>query len=155
MSYTAGEALILTQIRATSGFNANNSSRGIYNILNSGKAKSYAIVRGDSFVNSQSGLGSALGGNVQYERDWVTVVELWINLNNYGSSLSELYDRRQEIIERIDQYPRLEDTTNTIVDARVSQGGNVFELVTPGGKVWLRQDIQISWEENYNATLQE
>lgn len=156
MSYTTGEGFIYTQVIATSGFTANNTSQGIYHILNSGKAKSYAIIRADEFTSTQTTLGSTLGaGTATYTRTWTTIIELWVNLDNYGESLAELYARRQELIEQFDKYPRLGDTGNTITDAAIVSGSTVFELTTPAGKTWLRQDLRLVWEEETNASLQE
>lgn len=157
MTYASGEALLLTQIRATTGFGSTNSSRGIFTIVNSGAAKSYAILRPDAFTNEQTALGAALGTThkAQYTRVWNTICELWVSLRDYGSSLDELADRRQEIIERFDSYPHAADTGATIEDVTVTSGGNVFEVASQAGPVFLRQDLTITWRENINAQIQE
>ncbi len=157
MSYASGEALILTQIQACSGFSSANATRGIYTIVNSGKAKSYAILRPDSFTNEQTGLGAALGTShkAQYTRAWVTICEIWVSLRDYGASLAELEARRQEIIERFDSYPHAADQGATIEDVTVVNGGNVFEVASQAGPVFLRQDLTITWRENINAQIQE
>lgn len=154
MSYATGEALILTQIIATTGFTANNATRGIYTAINSGAAKTFAVLRPGGFENTQSGLGATLGA-AQYTRTWTTVCELFVHLRDYGSSLAELVARRQEIVERFDSYPHAVDVGATIEDVSVTSGGEVFEVASQNGPVFIRQDLIITWRENVNATIQE
>ena len=47
MSYSAGEALILTRLQAISGstWTSNNSGRGTWYMLNTGKADHYAFIK--------------------------------------------------------------------------------------------------------------
>ena len=154
MSYAAGEALILTQIQACTGFDVNNAVRGIYTILNKGAAKSYAIIRPSTFTHTQSALGG-MGKTVQYTTEWVTVCELFVHLRDYGTSLAELAARRQEIINRFNAYPRAADTTGTVEDVMVVSGSEIVEVASQGTPVFLKQDLMIQWRENTNVTLQE
>ena len=157
MSYASGEALLLTQIQACSGFSTTNATRGIFTIVNSGAAKSYAILRPDAFTNEQTAFGASLGTShkAQYTRGWTTICEIWVHLRDYGVSLAELQARRQEIIERFDSYPHAADMGATIEDVSVVNGGNVFEVASQAGPVFLRQDLTIMWKENINAQIQE
>jgi len=157
MSYASGEALILTQIQSTDGFNSRNAVRGIYAVLNSGAAKSYAILRPSSFTNEQTGFGAALGAShkAQYTVTWTTVCELYVHLRDYGSSLDELADRRQEIIDRFNAYPQAGDTTSAIEDCSVISAGDVYEIANQGTPVFLKQELVIQWKENTYVTIQE
>ena len=55
-NYSAGEALILKTIQATTSFSANNTSRANWKILNSGKSRQYVVLRAGAFERSQLGL---------------------------------------------------------------------------------------------------
>ena len=97
MAYADVEALALTQIRALSNFSSTNTSRGIYNILNSGASNTYCILRPGAFQNNHAGLGG------HYTTMWTVIAELWVLLSDYGASIQVLEARRSEIIERFDQ----------------------------------------------------
>lgn len=150
MAYAEIEALALTQIQATTNFSSTNTSRGIYNILNSGKAKSYCILRPGAFDHSQEGLGG------KYITRWTVVAELWVHLRDYGVSLQALEARRSEIIARFDQYRLAGDSTGNVQDVTARFGSDVFEVFPPKGVPgWLRQDISIEVLEESSVTLQE
>lgn len=148
MSYKTGEALILAQIRNLSTFDSTNSSSGIFNILNTGSSKSYAILRSGGFEHEQKGGGGA------YVTHWTTYCMLFVKLKDYGESLNALYDRRNEIITRFDQYPHAGNSA-VILDLNVTTAPDITEVSTGGGPVFLQQQISIEWMEENNVTLQE
>jgi hypothetical protein len=149
MSYSAGEALILTKIQALTNYSANNTSRGNFVIVNSGKAKHYCILVPGPFSREQYGMG----GN--YRTTWITTAQIWIKLKGYQETLIALEDRRQEIIDQFDAFRKAGDATGNIQDVFVRAGAEIIEVQVPKGAVFLRQDLTIEWMEESSATLQE
>ncbi len=149
MSYSAGEALILTALQAITGsvWTVNNSGRGTWHMLNQGKADHYAIVKPGAF-SSQFIAAAAI------ETDWQTTIEVWQAYVDDGSSLTNLEALTAAIITKFSQKKILDDTTGSIVDSYCSGGGEVQEMFTKGGgPAWLRQDIYINWKEIENVTF--
>jgi len=150
MSYTAGEALILTQIQAVSGFSATNAVRGRWNLLSTGKAKYYCILRPGAHEEMQGGLGGF------YHTRWTTIAEIWVSLKDYGADTATLEDARQGIIAKFRQKRKAGDTTGTIQDVTVRMSTDPFEMFPPNGRVaFLRQDLYIEWTEQTSVALQE
>lgn len=147
MSYSAGEALILTQVQNVSGFSANNTSRGKYGILNTGKAAVYAILRPGPFEN-------AIVAPLTVHTDWTTIVEVWQRYKDDGSTLTDLEGNVQAILTRLNLYRKLADTTNSIVDAVANIGSEPVEVTAQGGggPLWLKQEITVSWKEETSIT---
>lgn len=151
MSYADGEILIAAQVAACPAMAANTVTRANWKVLNKGLARQYAILRPGPFERAQH----ALGGN--YISRWVTHCEVWVRFMDYGETLTTLQDVAAEIIERLDEWRLAGDTTNTIVDVFARRGGEPEEMWrnTGGGVGWLRQTIQIEWQELRSVTLQE
>lgn len=154
MTYSAGEALILTQIQATTNFNANNTSRGNWTILSSGKSKSYCIIFPGEAEREQHSLG--LGGSpMKYLTTWQTVAQVWVHLKKYTNASLVLQERRQEIIDRIDAWPRLADSLGVVQDAFVRSLGEITEQSNKNAPVFYMQELNIEWKEESNVTLAE
>lgn len=150
MSYSAGEALILTQIQAISGFGTTNAVRGRWNQLSTGKAKTYCILRPGGHDESQGGLGGF------YHTRWTTIAELWVHLKDYGADTVLLEDARQNIIAKFRARRKALDTTGTIQDVTVRMSTDPFEMFPPSGKLaFLRQDLFIEWTEQSSVALLE
>ena len=149
MSYADGEALILTKIQALTNFNAQNTSRGNFVLVNRGVSKNYCILTPGPFDREEYGFGGA------YRTTWTTNAQVWIKLREYQDSIIALQQRRQEIIDQFDAFRKAGDTTNTIQDVFVVSGGEPIEVQIPKGAVFLRQDLVIRWMEESSATLQE
>lgn len=147
MTYADGEALILTQIRNLTAFDANNAARGIYTKLNEGSSKSYAILRPGPFRHEQK------GGGGSYVTVWTTYCELCVKLKDYGETLDELVDRRHEIIDRFDKYPHAGNEA-VVEDLNVISGADLVEIRT-AGPVYVKQVLTIEWREVNSVTLQE
>jgi len=147
MAYSDGEALVLTQLQAVSGFSANNTSRGNWRILNSGKDKCYAIVKPGSWkVSERSQIGTI----------WRTVIQVYQRYKDDSTSMTDLEGHYAAIKLRFDQYRKLGDTTGTISDSRPIEGSLVEDVkYGPDGPSWLRQEITIEWSEENHVTYAE
>ena len=150
MTYALGEALILTQVQAVSGFSSTNAVRGRWNLLSSGKAKTYCILRPGGHEETQGGLGGF------YHTRWTTIAELWVHLKDYGADTATLEAARQGIIAKFRERRKAADTTGTIQDVTVRMSTDPFEMFPPSGKgAFLRQDLFIEWMEQTSVTLSE
>ncbi len=147
--YSDGEALVLAQLRSVSGFSADNTSRGDWGILNSGKATAYGIVKPGTFSRAQG----AMSMNIS---TFDTVIQVWQRYKNDGETLTTLEENVKNTLNRFDQYPQLADTTGTIVEAAIVEGREVEEMWTKdGGLNWLKQDLIVRWQEHDNVTYNE
>src|SRR5690348_7708824 len=113
MSYPAGEALALTQLRAVSGFSATNTSRGKWKLLSSGKSNHYGILKPGPFkISDRSQIGTL----------WRTVIMIYQRYKDDGDSMTDLEANVSAVILRFRQYRKLGDTTGTISDSSVIEG---------------------------------
>jgi hypothetical protein len=142
VSYSAGEALILTQVQAVSGFGTTNTSRGKYAILNSGNAAVYAILHPGPFE-------AAFAAVKTVHTDWNTIIEVWQRYKDDGTTLTNLEANVQAILTRLNLYRHMADTTNSILDAVATVGGDVIEMTAEGGggPIWLKQEVIVAWKE--------
>ena len=148
-NYSAGEALILTAIQATTSFSTTNTSRANWKILNSGKSRQYVILRAGPFERSQLGLGA------KYQTKWITYAEVWIRYIDDSTTQIALYEKRQEVIDKFDAERKAGDATGKIRDVFVRSSGEPEEMWNKGGNgpAFLRQELTIEWEEESETTL--
>ena len=151
MSYTSGEALVLTRLRAISGstWTSSNSSRGNWSILNSGASDHYAILAMAPGTNDGYAISMTL-------RNYVTKIEVWQAYTDDGTSYTNLLGYYEAILDMFDQYRKLGDTGGTIQDARCARWGQVEERWSAGGGPrWLKQDFFIEWTEENSISYAE
>jgi hypothetical protein len=149
MSYSTGEALILTRVQACSNFSSSNTSQADWGILNSGKSDHYAILRPGVFSIEWI-------TPLTYVAHWTTVVELWQQYTGPGTAESSLYARAADLLA-IQTYPKLGDTSGTIErNATFSGGEDPKEMWRKdGGPMWLKWELKIEWNEETTATYSE
>ena len=148
-NYAAGEALVLTQLQAVTGFSSINTSRGKWGILNSGQAAFYAIIKPGAFTREQA----AMSANIA---TYQTIIQVWQRYKDDGDTLTDLEANVDLIIARFDQYRKLADTTSTLLDAILTNGGQVEEMWNQsGGLSWLKQDLIITWLDYDSVTYAE
>lgn len=146
MGEALGEALILTIIQAMTNFDADNTSREDWKIINSGKSAlgCYAIIRPGPFENEW------MGGPL-YVAHWTTIVELWQRYQDDATTAQSLAARRDEIIAAIMAKNKLGDTTGTIQNATVLRGDEPEEIWDVQRRkqvlTWLRSKIYVRWDE--------
>lgn len=153
MSYSAGEALVLTRLRAIAGsiWTTENTSQAKYKILNGGKADHYAV------LHQGAGKGNEmLSGNTSL-RIYETVIEIWSSYRDDGTSYTNLVGYMEAILDMYDQYRKLGDTTGLIQDSICSHWDEPEEMWNKGGEGprWLRQKFYIQWSEENPITFAE
>ena len=142
MSYANGEALILGLLRGMDEFDALNSSRQRWKVLNSGASDHYAIVRPGPFSNEPAALGQTASTS------WRTVIEVWQRWLDDGETTIALQELTQAVIEHFDGYPTLADTTGSVVMGYVSGGGEMQERwQTQNGPSWAVWEVYVDWQE--------
>src|SRR3990167_2040150 len=138
--YPEGEALLLVQVRAATGFGVANVTRGDWRFLNK-----EGIIAGAVLLPAPFTLGYGEG---RVDGNWAAVVEIWRKYLDDGTTLTNLEADVKAIINRLILYPHMQDTTNTITDAEVSGGGEVFRIPAPPvGPHWLKQELNVTWLE--------
>jgi hypothetical protein len=85
-----------------------------------------------------------------------TVIQVWQQYVDDGSSLTNLEGYVKSIMAYFDQWRKVGDTTGTIVDAFIDAGREVQERWSKDGAlVWLSQDLIVNWQEHDNVTYSE
>ena len=141
MSYSDGEALILTCVKNATNFSASNTSRGKWGILNTGKAACYAILRPGPFRQSIGTVTSII--------TWNTLIEVWQRYLDDGTTLTDLEANVGNLIAKLNTYPRAGDTAGVVIDMTVRSGAEVEPMREEGseGPAWLRQILTVEWQE--------
>ncbi len=150
MSYSAGEALALTQVQACSSFNTRNTSRGNHEIINSGASAVYAILRPGETVR-------VYRAPTMVQSTHNTIIEVWQFItSNRGTTLTNLEADVDEIKVRFDQYRKLADTTAAVQDCEVSSIAAVDErTMSASGSNWMVQEVTLEWKEEETITFAE
>lgn len=152
MSYGAGEALLLALIRniSSGGYDANNTSRGKWGLLNKGRSNHYAILKPGAFgPRVHEGVGLVI-------ENWSTVIQVWQRYKDDGDSLTDLEAEVEKIIAKIDTDPNMGDTTGLVLDTNLRRGGEVQEMWKRGGggPAWLMQELVVEWSEQRTVVYQ-
>jgi hypothetical protein len=145
MSYSTGEALILTRVQACTGFTSSNTSRADWKVLNSGRSDHYAILRPGSFSLEWQTLSMAV---ISY----TTVIEVWQQYVDDATSYTNLYGYVNNLYNIL-QYPHL---GGLIQDSTITGAPEVEQMWRQeGGPAWLRWSVSISWQEEQAVTFAE
>lgn len=123
------EALWLARIRAMSGYDTSNTSRGNWGVLNAGKAPRYVILKPGEHQREM------IAFNTRQET-WQTVIEVWQRYKDDGDSLTDLETAVNAIVDAIDQYPRLGDTGGTVRLGEITAVREVIQSPADG-PAWL------------------
>lgn len=147
--YSAGEAQILTTLRLLNAYNANNSARVDWILLNSGNSSHYAILRPGESTEETTGLG-----NATVHVTYTTIIELW-RLYTEAADAMTLQADVKTVKNHFRKYRFLGDSTKAI-DARVTGTGDMLERWTnDGGPRWVVMNVNIEWTQQENVTLAE
>lgn len=148
MGYNEGEVLILNLIRELSYYDIDNSDRSNWAVRNRANNGTCIVLRPGVIAPEPV-------GNKQREITWTTVIEIWQLLQDPGTSAIALRERTQEVIDKIDEHNRLDDTTDSIVDARISGGDEPVEITIRRGEspTWLKQELFCEWKEESTITF--
>lgn len=154
--YAAGEALLLTQLQKHASFTTQNSNRGNWKALNSGKSSYYVILRPGAFeIEMQSIGGVGANATATEHTMWVTQCMVYERYKDESTSIANLEARVEDVIEQLQAWRNLGDTGDTILKARVASGGEVEQVADDKGGMWLRWIINVEWQEERTVTYSE
>lgn len=146
MSYSSGEALVLTRVQAITGFSSANTSRGDWLVLNSGRSDRYAILRPGEFDTTW------VASNSLRVR-WTTVIEVWYRYTDDAATRTGLYGHVANIIGGLIAYPHMGGGT-AIEDSTIEGAAEPEEMwMASGGPVWLRWQLRLRWFETIVVTF--
>lgn len=143
MSYTAGEALVLSRLQGISGgvWTTSNTARGNWKILNDGISDHYAILKMGPGLNDGETFST-------FARHYTTIIQIWQAYQDDGTSYTNILAFWEAILNQFDAYRKLGDTTGVVLDAHCSRWDEVMERWTKdGGPKWLSQNFYIDWIE--------
>ena len=147
MSYESVEAALLTIIRKAKNFNSNNTSTSDYRVL--GKGTRQAVVLSPGTFRKHV---SATPRRMAWA--WVVNLDLFVP---FGDELSEvaikLRSTRQDLMDIVDQYPRLDDTTG-VINALVESGAEP-NLWQGENRRWWVQRLRVLIEERTTVIIAE
>ena len=146
MGYPDGEAAILTRLQAVSGFDADNTSRGDWRILNSGASRQYGILRMGPWVNPTQAMTTI-------RPEYRTVIELFYRLKDDSTTATGLQGVIEDVTASLVTYRKMGDSTN-VLRARVSGGGEMQETVV-GNTTFFKSEVYIDWQAQNAITYAE
>lgn len=150
MSYASGEALILTRLQTLSNFNDNNTSRGNWRILNTGRSSVYGILREGASEHPQG------TGKLFFEKH-LTVIEVWQRYTDDGDTRTNLQARAEEVKAEFYARRLLGSANSTIQDSKPVRTSEPAEMWKEGGNgpAWMMQEVTIEWTEEVSVTFAE
>ncbi len=150
-NYPTIEGYWLTRLRVMTQFDQNNSARGKWSLLNSGKASRYAILKPGARTRRESGLAGQKMESMQ------TVIQVYQRYKDDGTSLTDLETLTEAIINELDTYPYIGDTGSSVVGAHIVEVREYQEILASdgGGPLWLLAELVGETNEETNVTLAE
>jgi hypothetical protein len=147
MSYSTGQTLALSRVRACTGFTGTtNTSETDWKMLNTGRSDHYAILRPGAFS------GEWLSATVIMWH-YVTVIELWQQYTDDTTTQSNLYTHIGNLITGLLPERKMNDTVGSVNDATPKSAGEVEEMWKgSGGPAWLRWSVSLEWTEQQEIT---
>jgi hypothetical protein len=106
------EALWLSRVRDVPGYDANNTSRGKFGILNNGKSDTYVIVMPGEHNREMISFKTQLN-------TWQTIIEVYQKYRDDGDTLTTLQTAVNTILSYLDPRRVLGDTGGTVRKGRV------------------------------------
>ena len=155
MSYSNGEGTLLATLRLHANYDANNTSRGNWRVLNSGKAAYYVILRPGPATFADESVGGGLGKVANRQAEWTTQLMVYHRYRDDGTDAINLQSRVDEIIAHLDKY-RAGGSSAAMRDARVISLGQMEEVrMGADGPLYLRWIINVRWHEQRQVTYSE
>ena len=146
MSYSAGEALLLTRVQACTGFSSTNTARAKWGLLDSGASDHYAILKAGRTDITWITLKD-------YQVTYRTIVQVWQRYVDDGVTSTNLYGYVANLFAIL-SYPHL---AGGLVDSTIESISEVQERWKAGsdGPQWLMQEIEVSWVEQTEVSFAE
>ncbi len=147
MSYDSVETGLLDVIILHSDYSSDNATKGDYRILGAGVVKAVVLTPG-TFSRSVTAAPRRMGTT------WAINLELFIPFRRELSLIAtELRTFRQDLIDQIDKYPKLNGTSG-VIDAIV-EGGSEPELWQGENQRWWVQKMRCIVKERVTVTIAE
>jgi len=108
MSYETIQAGLLAVIRKLTNYTSSNTSLADYRYLQRGYDK-IVVLRPGAFTRERTGFR---GGK---ENTWDIIVELFIKYQDDAQAQNAVRDERQDIIDKVDEYPKLDATSGVLI----------------------------------------
>lgn len=149
MPYENIESGLLTLIQSISGYSSSNSSRGDYRVLASGPAKAVVIWPGS--IPNRELVATAPR---RFSTTWEIYLDMFIQYQGDGpSTLDEIIPRRQELLDRLDQYPTLNGVAGVIHSLII--GAREPEVFPTANRNWWMQRFILRVTERTTAPMAE
>lgn len=146
--YGDGETLVDALVKTVTGFTgAGATSRGNWQVLNTGKSDRYAIIHTTPVERLFETPNTVL-------ETWDTVIEVWRKYTVDGTSYTNLVTDVTNILAKIDKYRHLNDTAGYVetATAYISNAPQEMAWQSGGGPQWIRQDITVRWTGRQSIT---
>ena len=150
MSYSAGEALVLTVVQKATSYDAANTARNDWRLLNTGKSATYAILRPGRTAGGFAGVSL-------YSARRTTVIEIWERCGaNINATVASVMDRADEVMAQLNKYPHL-GSEAVVTDSNVTAVEAPLEMWKKGATApaWVRVDITLEWIEQTVVSFSE
>jgi len=145
MSYDSVETGLLNVIQLHADYTSTNSSKGDYRILGAGISKGVVLTPGH-FRREISAAPRRIAWT------WIVNMELFVPFRAELSSVAtDLRTMRQDLIDQIDPYPHLNDTSG-VIDAFVESGGEP-DLWQGENSRWWVQSLRVVIKERTTVTI--
>ena len=148
--YKDGEALWLTRLQAMPEFDAQNSARGHWGLMNKGKADHYAIIKPGAWERTK------ISRHTRLDR-YQTIIQLWQRYKEDGSSLVDLEGLVASTLTELDKYRVMGDTSSNIIQANIIAVREVIEVRSSpaDGPSWLYVELVGEWHEEIDISYAE
>ena len=143
MSYNVCEAALATIVKLVSGYTVANVSQGDYRVLGAGVTKAVILTPG-RFTRETA-------AERWMRSNWVVNMELYVAFGGEISTVaSNIRSERQNIIDKVDQYPTLNSATGVVL-ARLT-GGDEPEVWQMGAMQFWKQILYCEIQERAVVT---
>lgn len=143
------EALWLERMRAISGYDTNNTSRGNWGIVNNGKSDRYVVLKPGTHSRTMNSIG---GGRLETYR---TILEVHQKYRDDGTTLTTLETAVNTLIDSLDTYPRLGETGNSVQKGEIVEVREVLGYPDPQAPSWLVCELVGETSEEKTITFQD
>lgn len=146
MSYSSGEADILTRLQAMTNWNVDNTSRQDWKILSSGKDSEYVVLRPGEPINEYISIGARTA-----KTTWSTFCEFFRRYETSADpvALQALVD---DFLREIEKYPHLGEGVTSNIQSAVLADGNPMQEIIYNNVLWSKWEVRIEWQEERQVT---
>lgn len=144
--YSDIESYWLARVRAVTGYDKSNTSRGKWGILNSGASERYVIIKPGPRDRQMIALNTRLETSQ-------TVIEVWQKYRDDGDTLTTLQTAVDTLLDTLDQYPRLGGLGATIRKGEIISVREAMQVPADAPQ-WLKIDLIGQTDEEKTISFQ-